>query len=55
MVIFLLAILPIVFLMIALSGLKMSGYKACTIAMVITIVEALVIWQQNVMDVQQVH
>ena len=51
MVIFLLAILPIVFLMIALSGLKMSGYKACTIAMVITIVEALVIWQQNVMDV----
>ena len=51
MIIFLLAILPIIFLIIALSGLKMSGYKACTLAMVITIVEALFIWKQSIIDV----
>ena len=51
MVVFLLAILPIIFLIIALSGLKMSGYKACTIAMIITILEALFIWKQNATEV----
>ncbi|WP_410207884.1 L-lactate permease [Fusobacterium sp.] len=51
MVTFLLAILPIIFLVIALSGLKMTGYKACVIAMVITIVEALIVWKQSFMDV----
>lgn len=51
MVTFLLAILPIIFLVVALSGLKMTGYKACVIAMVITIVEALFIWKQGLIDV----
>lgn len=48
---FLLAILPIIFLVVALMGLKMSGYKACPIAMLITIVEAFFIWKQNAMDI----
>lgn len=51
MLMFLLAILPIIFLIVALSGLKMQGYKACSLAMVITIFEALFIWKQNTLDV----
>lgn len=48
---FLLAILPIIFLIIAFTGLKMPGHKACPLAMVITIIEALFIWKQNSLDV----
>lgn len=51
MLMFLLAMLPIIFLIIALSGLKMPGYKACPIALVITIVEALFIWKQGPLEV----
>ncbi len=35
---FLLAILPIVWLIIALSGLKMAGHKACSITLIITVI-----------------
>jgi lactate permease len=45
---FLMAILPIISLIIALSGLKMPGYKACSIALVITIFLALFLWKLNV-------
>lgn len=38
---FLLAMLPIIWLIIALSGLKMAGHVACPIALIITAVEAL--------------
>ena len=48
---FILALLPIIFLIIVLSFLKMPGFKACPVALIIAIVEAIVIWKQNVLDV----
>ena len=51
MFMFLLAILPILFLVIALTGLKLPGHKACPLAMIITLIEALFIWKQSNMDV----
>ena len=48
---FLLAMLPIIWLIIALSGLKMAGHVACPIALIITAVEALFLWKQKVIDV----
>jgi len=42
---FLMAILPIIWLIIALSGLKMPGYKACSIALVLTLVLAIFFWK----------
>ena len=50
-IMFLLAMAPIIWLIIALSGLKMPGYKACFIAFVLTIVLALLVWKQPVMEV----
>ena len=32
---------PIIWLIIALSGLKMAGHVACPIALIITVIEAL--------------
>ena len=48
---FLLAMLPIIWLIIALSGLKMSGHLACPIALIIKAVEALFLWKQKIIDV----
>lgn len=48
---FILAMLPIIFLIIALSGLKMSGHVACPIALLITVAEALFLWKQKIIDV----
>ena len=48
---FILALLPIIFLIIVLSFLKMPGFKACPIALVIAVLEAIIIWKQNVLDV----
>ena len=48
---FLLAMLPIISLIIALSGLKMAGHVACPIALIITAVEALFLWKQKIIDV----
>lgn len=48
---FLLAMLPIIWLIIALSGLKMAGHVACPIALIITVVEALFLWKQKIIDV----
>lgn len=44
---FLIAILPIVWLMVALSKLKMQGYKACFITLVLTMVLAVGFWKLN--------
>ena len=44
---FILAMLPIIWLIIALSGLKMAGHKACVIALMITIVLAVGYWKLN--------
>lgn len=48
---FILAMLPIIWLIIALSGLKMAGHKACPIALIITTAEALFLWKQRLTDV----
>ena len=48
---FLLAMLPIIWLIITLSGLKMAGHVACPIALIITAVEALFLWKQKIIDV----
>ena len=48
---FLLAMLPIIWLIIALSGLKMAGHVAGPIALIITAVEALFLWKQKIIDV----
>ncbi|MFT8344108.1 MAG: L-lactate permease [Clostridium beijerinckii] len=45
---FLMAILPIIWLIVALSGLKMPGYKACSIALVLTMFLAIFFWKLNV-------
>ncbi len=48
---FILALLPIIFLIIVLSFLKMPGFKACPVALIIAVLEAIVIWKQRVLDV----
>ncbi|MCD8019181.1 MAG: L-lactate permease [Clostridiales bacterium] len=44
---FVLAMLPIIWLIVALSGLKMAGHKACVIALLVTIVLAVGYWKLN--------
>lgn len=44
---FILAMLPIIWLIVALSGLKMAGHKACLIALGITVVLAMGYWKLN--------
>lgn len=48
---FILALLPILFLIVVLSFLKMPGYLACPLALLIAALEALFLWKQNFMDV----
>lgn len=48
---FLLAMAPIIFLVIALSVLKMPGHGACPIALVLTVAEAMFLWKQKPMEV----
>ncbi|WP_455089105.1 L-lactate permease [Peptoanaerobacter stomatis] len=48
---FILALLPIIFLIIVLSYFKMPGFKACPIALIIAALEALFIWKQPAKDV----
>ena len=47
---FLMAILPILWLIVALSKLKMPGYKACSIALCITMVLAIFFWKLSVIN-----
>ena len=42
---FILALAPIIWLMVALSVLKMPGYKACMITVIITAIESIAIWK----------
>lgn len=46
---FLLAMLPIIWLIAALSGLKMAGHKACVIAMLLTMILAAGYWKLSVL------
>lgn len=45
-----LALLPIIWLIVALTGLKMAGHKACVGALIITILESLFLWKMPVID-----
>lgn len=45
-----LALLPIIWLIVALSGLKMAGHMACVIALVVTAVLSLAIWKMPPAD-----
>lgn len=45
-----LALLPIIWLIVALTGLKLPGHYACLGALVIAIVESLFIWKMPVID-----
>jgi len=49
-VVFILAMAPILWLIIALSGLKMPGYKACPIALVFSIIIAGFFWKMNALN-----
>lgn len=49
-VVFVLALAPILWLIFALSGLKMSGHKACTIALILTIVLAAFVWKMKIIN-----
>lgn len=46
---FLLAMLPIIWLIAALSGLKMAGHKACVIALLLTMALAAGYWKLSVL------
>ena len=45
-----LAMLPIIWLIVALTGLKLPGHYACLGALVIAIVESLFVWKMPVVD-----
>lgn len=47
---FILALLPIIWLIVAMSILKMAGYKACLIALGLTFVEAVVFWKMPLIN-----
>lgn len=48
---FLAAMLPIIWLIIALSGLKMAGHKACLIALAIASALALAVWKLSPVNI----
>lgn len=47
-ILFVLACIPIVWLMISLGKLKIAGCKACPIAFLITLLLAIFIWNMNI-------
>ena len=50
MIKFLLALLPIIWLIVAMSVLKMPGYRACLIAFLITAVTAVAFWRMPILN-----
>lgn len=51
MLLFLLAVLPIIFLIFTLGIVKMSGYKACILAMILTVLEVLFVFKAPIINV----
>ncbi|NLZ49024.1 MAG: hypothetical protein GX895_09630 [Clostridiales bacterium] len=47
---FILALLPIIWLIIALTALKMPGYKACPIALALSFLIAIGLWKMPILD-----
>ncbi len=50
MIKFLLALLPIIWLIVAMSVLKMPGYRACLIAFIITAITAIAFWRMPILN-----
>lgn len=46
---FAMALIPVVWLMISLGVIKMPGYKACSIALVITFILAVIVWKMPIL------
>lgn len=49
-ILFILALLPIIWLIVAMSVLKMPGWKACLIAFFVTFILAIVVWRMSIMS-----
>jgi lactate permease len=49
-VLFFIALIPIIGLMVALGVLKMPGYKACPIALAVTVCLAVIVWRMPVVS-----
>ncbi|AOR24889.2 lactate permease [Clostridium taeniosporum] len=49
-ILFVLACIPIIWLMISLGKLKVAGHKACPTALLITVLLAIFIWKMNITD-----
>ncbi len=47
---FVLALMPIIWLIIALTALKIPGFKACAIALVIALAEAIFVWKMPLIN-----
>lgn len=47
---FILALLPILWLIVSLGVLKWPGYKACPIALGLTVLLAMVVWKMNLLN-----
>ena len=45
---FFIALIPIVWLMVSLGVLKMSGHKTCSITLVITLILAVLVWKMPI-------
>lgn len=49
-ILFILALVPILWLIVSLGVLKWPGYKACPIALVLTTALSILVWKMSVMD-----
>lgn len=47
---FIVACIPIIWMIISLSKLKMSAYKSCPIAFIITFILSIFIWKMNIIE-----
>lgn len=47
---FLIALIPIVWLMVSLGALKIPGYKACPTALAITLILAILVWKMPIIS-----
>ena len=50
LLLFFIALIPVVWLIVSLGVLKIPGYKACPIALAITILLSVLVWQMPVLD-----
>ena len=49
-VLFILALIPIIWLIVSLGVMKIPGHKACPVALVITLVLSIIVWKMPALD-----